>query len=126
MIENNRLATILVTHINHANEINIELREALQKLKAANVTLFNQGVMLKGVNDSAGAQIQLSQALFDAGVIPYYMHVLDKVQGAAHFFVSDEKAKVIMTKLIESVSGYLVPKLTREIGGRKRKFSNVN
>jgi EF-P beta-lysylation protein EpmB len=121
LIENNRLATILVTHINHANEINIELREALQKLKAANVTLFNQGVMLKGVNDSAGAQIQLSQALFDAGVIPYYMHVLDKVQGAAHFFVSDEKAKVIMTKLIESVSGYLVPKLTREIGGRKSK-----
>ena len=121
LMENNRLTTILVTHVNHANEINIELKQALQKLKAANVTLLNQGVMLKGVNDNADAQVQLSQALFDAGVMPYYMHVLDKVQGAAHFFISDQRAKEIMAELIERVSGYLVPKLTREVGGRKSK-----
>ena len=78
-------------------------------------------VMLKGVNDSVEAQVALSEALFDAGILPYYFHVLDKVQGAAHYFISDEEAKAIMRGLITRVSGYLVPKLTREIGGRPSK-----
>lgn len=121
ILEGTRLQVILVTHINHAQEINQALSDALHRLKKANVTLLNQGVMLKGVNDSVEAQVGLSEALFDAGILPYYMHVLDKVQGAAHFFVSDEKAKAIMAKVIEQVSGYLVPKLTREIGGRSSK-----
>ena len=116
-----RLQVILVTHINHAQEINAELRSALTVLKQADVTLLNQGVMLKGVNDSVDAQVDLSEALFDAGILPYYIHVLDKVQGAAHFFVSDQDAKKIMAGVIERVSGYLVPKLTREIGGRASK-----
>ena len=77
--------------------------------------------MLKGVNDSIEAQVALSESLFDAGVLPYYIHVLDKVQGAAHFFISDQQAKQIMAGVIERVSGYLVPKLTREIGGRTSK-----
>jgi len=77
--------------------------------------------MLKGVNDSIDAQVQLSEALFDSGVLPYYIHVLDKVQGAAHFYISDQQAKAIMAGVIERVSGYLVPKLTREIGGRSSK-----
>ncbi|WP_394128473.1 EF-P beta-lysylation protein EpmB [Vibrio hepatarius] len=121
LLENTRLQTILVTHINHAQEINQELRDSLTTLKHAGVTLLNQGVMLKGVNDSIDAQSALSQALFDAGVLPYYMHVLDKVQGAAHFFISDQQAKTIMAGVMEKVSGYLVPKLTREIGGRASK-----
>ncbi|MBP3142956.1 EF-P beta-lysylation protein EpmB [Aliivibrio fischeri] len=116
-----RLQIILVTHINHANEINQELISSMQKLKLAHVTLLNQSVLLKGVNDNAGTLTQLSEALFDAGILPYYLHVLDKVQGAAHFFVSDEKAKQLMGELIENVSGYLVPTLAREIGGRKSK-----
>lgn len=121
LLENTRLQTILVTHINHAQEINQELRDSLTTLKRAGVTLLNQGVMLKGVNDSVDDQVALSQALFDAGVLPYYMHVLDKVQGAAHFFISDQQAKTIMAGVMEKVSGYLVPKLTREIGGRTSK-----
>ncbi|MFM2591143.1 EF-P beta-lysylation protein EpmB [Vibrio sp. TBV020] len=121
LLENTRLQAILVTHINHAQEINQELRDSLMKLKCANVTLLNQGVMLKGVNDSVEAQIALSQALFDAGVLPYYLHVLDKVQGAAHFYISDQQAKQIMAGVMAKVSGYLVPKLTREIGGRTSK-----
>lgn len=121
LLANTRLQVILVTHINHAQEINQELTEQLAKLKHSGVTLLNQGVMLKGVNNSASAQVALSEALFDAGILPYYMHVLDKVQGAAHFFVSDAEAKAIMAEMITQVSGYLVPKLTREIGGRPSK-----
>ncbi|MDE1358325.1 EF-P beta-lysylation protein EpmB [Vibrio aestuarianus] len=121
LLQDTRLQVILVTHINHANEISLELKRQMNRLRAINVTLLNQGVLLKGVNDSIKAQVQLSETLFDAGILPYYLHVLDKVQGAAHFFVSDQQAKDIMAGVIEQVSGYLVPKLTREIGGRSSK-----
>ncbi|MGL5108725.1 MAG: EF-P beta-lysylation protein EpmB [Vibrio ordalii] len=121
LLRETRLQVILVTHINHANEINLEFKQQMSRLRAINVTLLNQGVLLKGVNDSVDAQVALSETLFDAGILPYYLHVLDKVQGAAHFFVNDQQAKKIMTGVIEQVSGYLVPKLTREIGGRASK-----
>ena len=116
-----RLQVVMVTHVNHAQEINHELRLATARLKLAGITLLNQGVMLKGVNDSIEAQVALSEALFDANILPYYIHVLDKVQGAAHFYISDHEAKRIMAGLLERVSGYLVPTLTREIGGRSSK-----
>lgn len=116
-----RLQIVLVTHINHANEIDDELRAALQALKRAGVTLLNQGVLLKGVNDNADTLAQLSNALFDAGILPYYLHVLDKVKGAAHFMVTDDEARIIMQQLLRKVSGYLVPRLTREIGGEPSK-----
>ncbi|MGF1757491.1 EF-P beta-lysylation protein EpmB [Photobacterium sagamiensis] len=121
MLDNSRLQAILVTHINHANEINDELASAMAKLKQANVTLLNQGVLLRGVNDSVGALTLLSEALFAVGILPYYLHVLDKVQGAAHFMVSDQEARQLIAGLLQNVSGYLVPKLTREIGGRASK-----
>ncbi|ASG08445.1 EF-P beta-lysylation protein EpmB [Vibrio anguillarum] len=121
LLRETRLQVILVTHINHANEINLEFKQQMSRLRAINVTLLNQGVLLKGVNDSVDAQVALSETLFDAGILPYYLHVLDKVQGAAHFFISDQKAKEIMAGVIERVSGYLVAKLTREIGGRASK-----
>jgi KamA family protein len=121
LLSETRLQVVFVTHINHANEINEELTSAMAKLKSANITLLNQGVLLKGVNDSITAQVELSESLFSAGILPYYLHVLDKVQGAAHFYVSDEQAKEIMAGLIEQVSGYLVPTLTREVAGKKSK-----
>lgn len=120
-LDQTRLQVILVTHINHAQEIDQTLVNALAHLKQVGVTLLNQGVMLKGVNDSVVSQVALSNALFDAGILPYYMHVLDKVQGAAHFFISDQEAKKIMAGVLEQISGYLVPKLTREVGGRASK-----
>lgn len=121
MLLQTRLQTLLVTHINHAQEIDDTLRDALLSLKQAGVTLLNQSVLLRDINDNADTLAALSNALFDAGVLPYYLHVLDKVQGAAHFYVSDEEAREIMRALLSKVSGYLVPKLAREIGGEPSK-----
>ncbi|MDX6019657.1 EF-P beta-lysylation protein EpmB [Scandinavium sp. V105_16] len=115
------LQILLVNHVNHAQEIDDEFRLAMRKLKMAGVTLLNQSVLLRGVNDNAQTLADLSNALFDAGVMPYYLHVLDKVQGAAHFMVSDEEARAIMRDLLTRVSGYMVPKLAREIGGEPSK-----
>lgn len=116
-----RLNVVMVTHINHANEINQEFSENIGKLRSSGVHLLNQGVLLKGVNDDVASQVELSQSLFQAGILPYYLHVLDKVQGAAHFYVSDEKAREIMSGLLTQVSGYLVPTLAREVAGEKSK-----
>ncbi|SFD47234.1 EF-P beta-lysylation protein EpmB [Pragia fontium] len=116
-----RLQIILVTHINHANEIDIEVTKSMQQLKIAGVTLLNQSVLLKGINDNADTLVKLSNSLFNAGILPYYIHVLDKVQGAAHFMVDDNLARKIMRQMLEKTSGYLVPRLTREIGGQPSK-----
>lgn len=115
------LQVLLVNHINHANEIDTAFRASMKKLRMAGVTLLNQSVLLRGVNDNAHTLADLSNALFDAGVMPYYLHVLDRVQGAAHFMVSDEDARAIVRELLTLVSGYLVPKLAREIGGEPSK-----
>ncbi|NIY47553.1 EF-P beta-lysylation protein EpmB [Cedecea colo] len=120
-IARSRLQTLLVNHINHAQEIGDEFRAAMASLRQAGVTLLNQSVLLRGVNDNAQTLADLSNALFDAGVMPYYLHVLDKVQGAAHFMVSDDEARKIMRELLTLVSGYMVPKLAREIGGEPSK-----
>jgi EF-P beta-lysylation protein EpmB len=116
-----RLQTLMVTHINHAQEIDDDLRHSMHMLKRAGVTLLNQSVLLRGVNDSATTLAALSNALFDAGILPYYLHVLDKVQGAAHFYVDDRRARAIVRELLGMVSGYMVPKLAREIGGEPSK-----
>lgn len=108
------LQVIVVTHINHANEIDDRLALAIHRLKSSGATLLNQGVLLKGVNDDPHVLAQLMNRLFDIGILPYYLHVLDHVQGAAHFLVSDAKAQEIMRTLMTLVSGYLVPRLTRE------------
>ncbi|HBM3288583.1 TPA: EF-P beta-lysylation protein EpmB [Klebsiella michiganensis] len=115
------LQVLLVNHVNHANEIDAAFRASMKKLRMAGVTLLNQSVLLRGVNDNANTLADLSNTLFDAGVMPYYLHVLDKVQGAAHFMVSDEEARAIVRELLTLVSGYLVPKLAREIGGEPSK-----
>ncbi|GKX61209.1 EF-P beta-lysylation protein EpmB [Leminorella grimontii] len=116
-----RLQIVLVSHVNHANEIDEPVIKSMGKLKQAGVTLLNQSVLLKNVNDSADILVNLSLALFNAGIIPYYLHVLDKVQGAAHFMVDDAQAKRIMEQMLASTSGYLVPRLTREVGGMPSK-----
>ncbi|MRS20336.1 EF-P beta-lysylation protein EpmB [Enterobacteriaceae bacterium RIT692] len=121
ILADTRLQVLMVSHINHAQEIDDELRYGMQMLKRAGVTLLNQSVLLRDVNDDAQTLADLSNALFDASILPYYLHVLDKVQGAAHFFVSDEEARVLVRQLLAMVSGYMVPKLAREIGGEPSK-----
>ena len=116
-----RLKPVMVLHVNHANEIDKTLAASMQKLKQAGVTLLNQAVLLKGINDTADQQIALNEGLFEIGVMPYYLHVLDKVQGAEHFDLPDSKAKELMRELIKRQPGYLVPKLVREIGGQPGK-----
>ncbi|NUF49214.1 EF-P beta-lysylation protein EpmB [Gilliamella sp. ESL0250] len=116
-----RLQIIVITHINHSNEIDSAVAYAIKLLKQSGVTVLNQSVLLKNINDNADILAQLSNKLFDIGILPYYIHLLDKVQGAAHFLVDDESAKIIMKQLADQVSGYLVPKLAREVGGEKSK-----
>ncbi|WP_066960692.1 EF-P beta-lysylation protein EpmB [Microbulbifer sp. Q7] len=116
-----RLKPVLVLHCNHANEIDGEVRNALGRLRAAGVTLLNQSVLLKGVNDTAQSLADLSETLFAAGVLPYYLHQLDRVQGAAHFEVSDDRARDLVDQLRHRLPGYLVPRLVREIPAEKSK-----
>lgn len=121
LFESARLNKVMVIHVNHPNELDAAVGEALVKLKACGFTLFNQSVLLRGVNDSAETQIVLQQKLFACGVTPYYLHLLDPVKGAAHFAVPLAEAKMILRKMMDVLPGYLVPKLAQEIPGEKSK-----
>lgn len=116
-----RLQPVMVVHANHANEIDDNVNKALQRLVGAGITLLNQSVLLRGVNDNAPALIALSEALFSSRVLPYYLHRLDRVQGAAHFEVSEETAAQLLEQLRVALPGYLVPKLVREVAGMPYK-----
>ncbi len=107
----------LVIHANHANEFDASVDSALGRLKSAGVHLLNQAVLLRGVNDSVDALANLSERGFRAGVLPYYLHQLDRVAGVAHFEVSDAQALALHAALASRLSGYLVPKLVREVAG---------
>ncbi|WP_448673151.1 EF-P beta-lysylation protein EpmB [Pseudoxanthomonas mexicana] len=107
----------LVVHANHANEFDGTVDAALGRLRAAGVHLLNQAVLLRGVNDSVDALAALSERGFAAGVLPYYLHQLDRVAGVAHFEVDDAHARALHAGLAARLSGYLVPRLVREIPG---------
>lgn len=112
---------VVVVHANHAQELDAPVQEALQRLRAPGITVLNQSVLLKGVNDQASILAELSHRLFEADVLPYYLHQLDNVQGVAHFEVSDAEAQVIHRQLMATLPGYLVPKLVREMPGESSK-----
>jgi EF-P beta-lysylation protein EpmB len=116
------LKTVLVVHVNHAREIDAAVRGALCRLGEAGVVLLNQSVLLRGVNDELSRLIELSEALFEAGVMPYYLHMLDKVQGAAHYAVEEERALALFRGLRRALPGYLVPRLARERAGEPYKL----
>jgi EF-P beta-lysylation protein EpmB len=107
----------LVVHANHANEFDDSVDAALGRLRGAGVHLLNQAVLLRGVNDDVEALADLSERGFAAGVLPYYLHQLDRVAGAAHFEVDDARAKALHAALAARLSGYLVPRLVREVAG---------
>ena len=116
-----RLQPVVVLHVNHAQEIDRDARTAFSDLRTAGVTLLNQSVLLRGVNDDIETLRELSETLFAAGVLPYYLHVLDRVQGAAHFEVQDASAHALHTARAARLPGYLVPKLVREVAGAPGK-----
>ncbi|NNH25848.1 EF-P beta-lysylation protein EpmB [Acinetobacter terrestris] len=121
LLKNSRLRIILVVHSNHAAELDDFTCTKLSLLVQQQITVLNQAVLLNGVNNSAQVLVDLSYRLFDAGVMPYYLHVLDKVKGAHHFDLSPEQINLIYKDVLESLPGYLVPKLVREIAGEKNK-----
>lgn len=120
-LAHSRLQCILVIHANHAAELSEQLENRLQYWRSNGIHLLNQSVLLQGVNDTSDALVALSERLFDCQVLPYYLHQLDKVAGAAHFAVSDANAHLIMSDLRRLLPGFLVPKLVREIAGEASK-----
>jgi EF-P beta-lysylation protein EpmB len=120
-LNDSRLSVCVVIHANHCQEIGSVEYHALSKLSHV-ASLLNQSVLLKGINDSVDAQIALQQRLFHCRVLPYYLHLLDPVEGAAHFDVSAARAIEIMQQLKAKLPGYLVPKLVREIAGKNSKI----
>jgi EF-P beta-lysylation protein EpmB len=116
-----RLKPVLVAHANHAQEFAGEVGFALERLRQAGVVLLNQAVLLRGVNDSADALVRLSEALFGHGVLPYYLHLLDRARGTGHFEVPEQRALELLRDMRERLPGYLVPKLVREVEGEPYK-----
>ena len=121
LLEQTRLRCVVVVHANHANEISDDVRRALARLRRCNAMLLNQSVLLKGVNDDADDLCALSESLFEAGTLPYYLHMLDKVHGAAHFDVDAASATRLWEQMRVRLPGYLVPRLVREEAGAPAK-----
>ena len=121
MLGDSTLATSLVLHCNHARELSSALRPPLNALRQAGVTLLNQSVLLRGVNDSVQALGELSEGLFEFGVLPYYLHALDPVKGSAHFDLPEHRAIALHEQLRQRLPGYLVPRLVRELSGQLSK-----
>lgn len=121
LLRSSRFQVVMVIHANHANELQEDERTKLQRLNQAGITLLNQSVLLKGVNDNTAALLALSKRLFQCNTLPYYLHLLDPVRGAMHFDVDKTRALQIKTEMETHLPGYLVPRLVQEIAGNKAK-----
>ncbi len=117
------MRTSLVIHANHAQEITEAETQVLNRLNDVGITLLNQSVLLKDINDSYQTLVDLSERLYEAHVLPYYLHALDPVQGAAHFDVKESHAMMLIKQMRAVLPGYLVPRLVREIPGKNSKIS---
>ncbi|WP_343152786.1 EF-P beta-lysylation protein EpmB [Buchnera aphidicola] len=122
ILQSIKIKVLFVTHINHAQEIDNEVKESMKLLKKTGVFLLNQTVLLRGINDNTTSLLKLSNKLFDANIIPYYLHMLDPVYGTNHFYVTTSKAKFIIKNLMKKISGFLVPKLVLE---QPNKYSKI-
>ena len=112
---------VFVSHVNHANEIDDEVVEAFNRLRATGAVMLQQGTLLKGVNDSVDALCALYEKLIYCSVVPYYLHLLDHVAGAAHFVVDDKTAMDLIVEIRNRLPGYAVPRLAREVPGEGAK-----
>ena len=116
-----RLRCIFVVHANHANELSPDCAAALRSLIESGITVLNQAVLLRGINDSTAAQFDLCESLINLGVMPYYLHALDRVAGTAHFEASESTGLTIIKELRERLPGYAVPNFVREVAGAGSK-----
>lgn len=116
-----RLQTIVVLHVNHAQELDGETASVAEKLRASSAILLNQAILLRGVNDSVDAQCDLSEKLIEQGITSYYLHQLDRVVGAAHFEVSENRGREIVAEMRKRLPGYLVPRYVKEEAGESSK-----
>ncbi|MGQ9425732.1 EF-P beta-lysylation protein EpmB [Gilvimarinus sp. F26214L] len=120
-LDQDRLNVVMVLHSNHAREIDGTVAEAIGKMRHLGITLLNQAVLLRGINDSVEDLADLSEKLFSHGVLPYYLHLLDKVEGAEHFDMPESRAIALHQALRDRLPGYLVPRLAREVPGAGAK-----
>ena len=116
-----RLARVVVIHANHPAELDDAVATAVRRLVGLPAVVLNLAVLLRGVNDSPAVLAALSERLVEIGVVPYYLHLLDRVRGAAHFEVSEEDGRRLHRLLVETLPGYAVPRLVREIPGERSK-----
>lgn len=126
LLKSSRLLVVMVIHSNHANELQDHEQSKLHSLHAAGISLLNQSVLLKGVNDDAETLITLSKRLLQCNTLPYYLHLLDPVDGAMHFDVNRQNALSIISRMQQQLPGYLVPKLVQEIAGKQAKTAIFN
>jgi len=120
-LERTRLSKWIVLHINHAQEIDSHLVDAIVRLQRTGATVLNQSVLLRGVNDSVDAMVELCERLVDCGVLPYYLHQLDRVSGATHYEVPRTEGLEIVSQMSKRLPGYAVPKYVVEIAGEESK-----
>lgn len=125
MLRGSRLTPFVVVHANHANEIDSHVAAALDQLADAGIVLLNQAVLLAGVNDSHEAQAALCERLVNLRVMPYYLHQLDRVAGAAHFEVPEAVGRKIVRELRERLPGYAVPRYVQEVARAAHKIELV-
>ena len=116
-----RCQTIVVVHANHGNEIATDCVAALRRLVCAGVPVLNQAVLLKAINDTADDLVELCTRLVNIGVMPYYLHQLDRVNGAAHFEVQPKLGLQLIKQISQRLPGYAVPKFVQELAGHPNK-----
>jgi len=116
-----RLTPIVVIHANHAQELDSEVAQSLASLREAGAMLLNQAVLLRNINDTTAAQVALAERLIEIGVVPYYLHQLDRVAGAAHFEVPITEGLALMKELRAQLPGYAVPRYVQEVTGESSK-----
>lgn len=118
---NRRLKLCVVLHINHGNEIDKPLVKSVSRIRGLDIPVLNQSVLLKGINDNRDVLITLSEKLFESGILPYYLHMLDPVAGGAHFHITEDQALTLYRSLQAQLPGYLLPKLVRDVPGELSK-----
>ncbi len=121
MLSKPHAQVVIVVHCNHPQELDTDTRDALKALRKSGLTVLNQAVLLRGVNDHATIQAELSEQLFASGVLPYYLHLPDEIQGTAHFFVDEVTGRSIYTEMQAQLPGYLLPRLVKEVAGHTSK-----